>query len=84
MDVSHETNLDEHKSIESHRVVLYVNGDNVAYFYRFGNQLLFQNKLKIHRQQNIVTNIYKTQVYDSVMCGYFCIGFIHFIFFLQI
>ena len=38
MDLSHETNLDEHKSIESLRIVLYVNGDNVAYFYRFGDQ----------------------------------------------
>ena len=28
--------------------------------------------------KNIVTNIYGTQAYDSVMCGYFYIGFIYF------
>ena len=28
--------------------------------------------------KNIVTNIFRTQAYDSIMCGYFCIGFIHF------
>ena len=28
--------------------------------------------------KNIITNIYKIQVYDLIMCGYFCIGFIDF------
>ena len=29
--------------------------------------------------KNIKTNISRIQAYDSVMCGYFCIGFIDFI-----
>ena len=28
--------------------------------------------------KNILTNIYKIQAYDLIMCGYFCIGFIDF------
>ena len=28
--------------------------------------------------KNIKTNIFKIQAYDSIMCGYFCIGFIDF------
>ena len=28
--------------------------------------------------KNIITNIYKVQAYDSIMCVYFCIGFIDF------
>ena len=28
----------------------------------------------------IITNIYRIQAYDSIMCGYFCIGFINFMF----
>ena len=28
--------------------------------------------------RNIITNIYRIQAYDSIMCGYFCIGFIDF------
>ena len=28
------------------------------------------------KNKNIETNIFRIQVYDSVMCGYFCIGFI--------
>ena len=30
------------------------------------------------KYKNIVTNIFKIQACDSVMCGYFCIGFIDF------
>ena len=26
----------------------------------------------------VASNIFKIQAYDSIMCGYFCIGFIYF------
>ena len=32
------------------------------------------------KNKNIKTNIFRVQTYDSVMCGYFCIGFIDFMF----
>ena len=35
----------------------------------------FQKK-KIISNRNIITNIYRIQAFDSIMCGYFCIGFI--------
>ena len=28
--------------------------------------------------KNIITNIFRVQAYSSIMCGYFCIGFIDF------
>ena len=28
--------------------------------------------------KQIIANIYRIQAYDSIMCGYFCIGFINF------
>ena len=28
----------------------------------------------------IIKNIYRIQAYDSIMCGYFCTGFINFMF----
>ena len=31
------------------------------------------------KNKNIITNIFRIQAYDSIMCGYFCIGFIDFI-----
>ena len=27
-----------------------------------------------------ITNIYRIQAYDSIMCGYFCVEFINFMF----
>ena len=30
--------------------------------------------------KNIIANIFRIQAYDSVMCGYFSIGFINFMF----
>ena len=35
---------------------------------------------KFINNKNIKTNIFRIQAYDSVMCGYFCIGFIDFMF----
>ena len=36
--------------------------------------------MKFINRQKIITNIYRIQAYDSIMCGYFCIGFINFMF----
>ena len=36
--------------------------------------------MKIISRKKIITNIYRIQAYDSIMCGYFCIGFINFMF----
>ena len=45
---------------------MYVNGDNLKYFDSFG----------IKHIQHIITNTFRIQGYNSVMCRYFCIGFI--------
>ena len=60
-------NLDEYHDIGNHWVALYVNNKIAIYFDSFG-------------VKKIITNIYRIQAYDSIMCGYFCIGFIHFMF----
>ena len=40
---------------------------------------IFQKKLKKYiGNKNIIANIYRIQEFDSIMCGYFCIGFIDF------
>ena len=35
-------------------------------------------KLKDLLEKNIITNIYRIQVYNSIMCRYFSVGFIYF------
>ena len=40
---------------------------------------IFQKKFKkFIENKNIISNIYTIQTYDSIMCRYFCIGFIDF------
>ena len=36
--------------------------------------------MKFIARKKIITNIYRIQAYDSIMCGYFGIGFINFMF----
>ena len=39
---------------------------------------IFLQKLYYLLEKNIITNIYRMQAYDFIMCGYFHIGFIDF------
>ena len=55
---------------------MYVN-NNLTYFDIFGVKHI-PNKTKIGNK-HIITNIYRIQAYDSMMCVYFYIGFIDFI-----
>ena len=57
---------------------MYVNNNNVTYFYSFGIEHIPKEITKFRGNKNIITNIYKIQKYDLIMCGYFCIGFIDF------
>ena len=57
---------------------MYVNDNNVTYFDSFGVEHIPKEIKKFIGNKNIITNIYGIQAYDSIMCGYFCIGFIDF------
>ena len=58
-------------------MALYVNDNNVTYFDSFGIEHA-PKEIKRFTGNKIITNIYRIQAYDSIMCGYFCIGFIDF------
>ena len=64
--------------IEAHWIDFYVNGNNIIYSDIFGIKYIPKNK-KI-KKKHIKTNIYRVQAFDSIMCGYFCIEFIDFMF----
>ena len=59
-------------------LALYVNAENVTYFDSFGVELILKEIRKFIGNKYITTNIHRIQTYDSIMCGYFCIGFIDF------
>ena len=44
----------------------------------FGVEHIPKEIKRFINNKNIKTNIFRGQAYDSIMCGYFCIGFIDF------
>ena len=64
--------------IRTHWIALYMNAENVTYFDSFGVKHIPKEIRKFIRNKNITTNIYRIKAYDSIMWGYFCIGFIDF------
>ena len=78
-DGGYVVNPDEYKSIGTHWIALYVNGNNNAiYFDSFRVEHIPKEIKKFIGNKNIITNIYGIQAYDSIIFGYFCIGFIDF------
>ena len=57
---------------------MYVNAENVTYFDSFEVEFILKEIRKFIGNKYITTNIHRIQTYDSIMCGYFCIGFIDF------
>ena len=78
-DGAYLINLDEYSDIGTHWVALWVNNNDVTYFDSFGVEHIPKEiKAFIDRSLSITTNIFRIQAYNSIMCGYFCIGFIDF------
>ena len=77
-DREYMINLNEYESIETYWIVLYINPKNVTYFVSFGVEHIPKDIRKFFGNKNIITNIYRIQAYDSIMCGYLCLGFIDF------
>ena len=83
-------NLDEYRDIGTHWMALYVNNKTVTYFDSFGVEHIPKEIMKFigneqsssakTRNKNIITNVFRIQTYDSIMCGCFCIGFMNFMF----
>ena len=77
-DGAYVINLDEYSDIGTHWIALYVNNKTVTYFDSFGVERIPKETKKFLSNKNKIANILRLQAYDSVMCRYFCIGFIDF------
>ena len=73
-------NLDEYEDVGTHWVALYVKNNEITYFDSFGVGHVPKKIKRFIEHKNIKTNIFRIQADNSVMCGYFCIGFIDFMF----
>ena len=75
-------NLDEYADVGTYWIALYANVTNneVIYFDSFGVEHVPEEIKKYIGNKKIKTNIFRIQAYNSIMCGYFCTGFIDFMF----
>ena len=71
-------NLDEYSDIGTHWVALWVDINKVTYFDSFEVEHIRKEIKTFIDRSYITTNIFRIQIYDSIMSGYFCIGFVDF------
>ena len=77
-DGAYVINLDEHKDTGTHWIALFCNKNEIVYFDSFGVEHVPEEIKEFIGNKNIIANIFRVQANNSVMCGYFCIGFIDF------
>ena len=59
-------------------LLYFVKKNEIVYFDSFGVEHIPEEIKEFIGNKNIKANIYRVQANDSIMCGYFCIGFIDF------
>ena len=72
-------NLDEYENTSTHWVASFVKPKYTVYFDSFGIEHIPKEINKFIGNNNIKSNIFRIQAYDSIMFGYFCIEFINYI-----
>ena len=72
------TNLDEYKDVGTHWIALFCKKNENVYFDSFGVEHIPKKIKEFIENKNIKANIFWVQANNSIMCGYFCIGFIDF------
>ena len=83
-DGTYVINLDKYKSVETYWIALYVIDNNrrayydAIYFDIFEVKHVPKEIEKLIGNKNLITNNYRMQAYDLIMCEYFCIEFIDF------
>ena len=70
-------NLDEYENTGTHWVSLFVKANKVIYFDSFDIEHI-PKEINKFINNNVESNIFRIQAYDSIMCGYFCIEFINY------
>ena len=58
----------------------YVKNNKVIYFDSFGVEHIPKEIKKFIGKKDIKASIFRLQAYDSIICGYFCIEFINYMF----
>ena len=77
-DWAYVINLDEYADVGTHWIDLFCNRNEIVYFNSYVVEHVPEETEEFIGNKNIRTNIFRVQASNSVMCGYFCIGFIDF------
>ena len=70
-------NLDEYENTGTHWVSLFVKPKYTVYFDSFGIENI-PKEINKFINNDVKSNIFRIQAYDSIMSGYFCIEFINY------
>ena len=77
-DGAYVINFDEYEDTGTHWIALFCKKNEVIYFDSFGVEHIPNEIKEFIRNKNIKAKVFWVQANNSVMCGYFCIGFIDF------
>ena len=77
-DGAYVINLDEYEDIGTHWIALFCKKNEMVYFNSFGVEYIPEEIKEFIGNKNIKANIFWIRGNNSVMYGYFCIGFIEF------
>ena len=77
-DGAYVINLDKYADVSTHWIALNVENTEIIFFGSFGVEHVPKEIEKFIGHKNIKINLFRIQANNSIMCGYFCIGFIGF------
>ena len=81
-DGAYIINLDEYADVGTHWIALFCKKNEIVYFDSFGVEYIPEEIKEFVGEfpgnKNIKANNFRVQENSSIMCGYFCIGFIDF------
>ena len=77
-DEAYVINFDEYADEGTQWIAVFCNRSEIVYFDSFGVEHVPEEIKEFVGNKNIKANIFRVQANNSVMCGYFCIGFIDF------
>ena len=77
-DGAYIINLDKYSNVGTHWIVLFCKKNEIVDFDSFGVEYIPKEIKEFIKNKNIKTNIFRIPEDNSIMCGYFCIGFIDF------
>ena len=72
--------LDEYANVGTHWIALYAKDNEVVYLDSVGVEHVPKEIKRFIEYKDIKTNILRIQANNSIMCGYFCTGFVDFMF----